>query len=64
MTEDQLRDLVKSCGWSLLRRRRYHQWYAYAARFVRNKRQERYLGRLADLEHLTEDQVKRKLQCA
>jgi hypothetical protein len=62
MTEDQLHDLVKSCGWSLLRRKRYHQWYVYAARKEKQVRYERYLCRLADLEHLTEDEIKRKLQ--
>ncbi len=62
MTEDEVRQMVKKCGWSYLRRlRRGRNWYAYAAKHVKGKRYERYLGPVTGLPRLTDEELKRIL---
>ncbi len=65
MTEQEVRDIVRECGWSyLLRVRRGKRNYIYAARKVQGQREEKYIGSLTSLEVLTVEALKEKLECA
>lgn len=61
MTEREMRDTVKQCGWSYLRRMRKGHWYAYAARKDEGKRKEVYIGAIAKLAVLSSEELKQKL---
>ncbi len=64
MTEQEVRDTMKGCGWSfLLRTRRGRKEYIYAARSVQGQRKEIYVGPLASLESMTVDKLKTLLSC-
>ena len=64
MTEQEVKDVVRKCGWSyLLRTRRGKRNYIYAARKVAGKREEKYIGALTSLEELTTERLKRILSC-
>lgn len=64
MTEDEERETMRVCGWSYLRRRRYHQWYVYAQRHLKTGKEERDICSVASLGSLTVEELKRKLGCA
>ncbi len=61
MTEQEVRNAIKSHGWSLLCRERRSRSYIYAARKVQGKRKEVYIGPFAKLAQLTQDQLTSKL---
>jgi ORF D-335-like protein len=61
MTEQEVRDALKVYGWSFLRRERRRRSYVYAARKMHGKREEVYIGSLANLTQLTLDQLRAKL---
>ena len=61
MTEQEVRAAMKSYGWSFLRRERRSRSYVYAARKVRGKRVEVYIGSFATLAQMTLDQLMTKL---
>jgi hypothetical protein len=61
MTEQEVRETMKSYGWSFLRRERRSRSYVYAARKVRAKRVEVYIGSFTALAQLTLDQLITKL---
>jgi hypothetical protein len=64
MTEDEVRETMRACGWSYLKRQRKDRyWYVYAARHLKTGREERYIGPLASLERLTVEELKHKLSC-
>jgi hypothetical protein len=62
MTEQEVRKVLKSCGWSFLRRERRSRSYMYAARKTRGKRKEMYIAPFTKLAQLTLDQLVTKLQ--
>ena len=61
MTEQEMRDTVKQCGWSYLRRLRKGHWYAYAARKDEGKRREVYIGAISKLAGFSPEGLKQKL---
>ncbi len=61
MTEQEVREALKSFGWSFLRRERRSKSYVYAARKMQGKRIEVYIGSFAKLAQLTLDQISTKL---
>ncbi len=61
VTEQQVREALKSCGWSFLRRARRQKSYVYAARKMQGKRKEIYVCPLEKLALLTCDQLTTKL---
>jgi hypothetical protein len=64
MTEQEAREIMRSCGWSyLLRTRKGKFKYVYAARKVKGQRLEVYVGSLAKLESMTVDTLKTLLSC-
>jgi hypothetical protein len=65
MTEQEVRDIIKGCGWSfLLRTRRGRKEYIYATRSIQGQRKEIYIGSLASLESMTVDKLKTILSCS
>lgn len=64
MTEDEVKQVMRACGWSyLLRQRKGRYWYVYAQRHPKTGREERYIGSVASLGSLTVEELKRKLGC-
>jgi hypothetical protein len=61
MTEQEVREIMKSQGWSFLRRERRSRSYMYAARKWQGKRKEVYIGPFTGLARLTLDQLIMKL---
>ena len=65
MTEQEAREIMRSCGWSyLLRTRKGKFKYVYAARKEQGQRKEVYVSPLAKLESLTVEKLKTLLRCA
>lgn len=60
MTEQEVREALRSSGWSFLRRERRRKSYVYAARKVQGKRREIYIGPFASLAQLRLDQIAEK----
>jgi hypothetical protein len=61
MEESELQSILKSQGWAMIRRRRYHQKYLYAKQRKGNEIKEVYITPASRLENLTQDQVLEKL---
>lgn len=61
MTEQEVRDAVRSHGWSFLPRTRRSKSYVYAARKVQGQRKEVYISPFANLAWLTSEQLVAKL---
>lgn len=61
MTEQEMREVLKSYRWSFIRRTRKNHAYVYAARKVQGLRREIYIGSLASLENMTVEGVVEKL---
>lgn len=61
MTEQEVREVIKSNGWSFLQRERRSRSYVYAARKVRGERIEVYVSAFTKLAQLTLDQLRKKL---
>jgi hypothetical protein len=61
MIEQEAMEVLKKCGWSYLQRQRRKRLYVYAARRVKGRRVEKYVGPVSSLACMTKDELERKL---
>jgi hypothetical protein len=62
MTEEEAKAILKARGWTWhIRTRRRGTPYIYAARRIRDKMYERYIGPLSQLPQMTEADIVAKL---
>jgi hypothetical protein len=62
MKEPELQSILKSYGWAMIKRQRYHQKYLYAKQRQGSEIKEVYITPVSKLENLTPEEVIKKLK--